>query len=271
MSLTTQTTVRELAVTVPGATRVFEQLGIDYCCGGNRTLADACQKSGAALEETVRRLEAARQAFSQSDKSAKWQSESLAALAAHIVDTHHQFTRQELARLEKLLEKVCSRHGETHTELEELRNTFQHLKQDLIPHMLKEEQVLFPYVAQMEEALSEQRARPEPFFVTVRNPVRMMMSEHDTAGDLLGEMRRITNGYLAPPDACISYQTLYQALQEFEADLHQHIHLQNNILFPRAVEMESAAEPNAENAFGEHHCFGQHKDSAVEKAACFDA
>jgi regulator of cell morphogenesis and NO signaling len=161
--------------------------------------------------------------------------------------------------LGNLLDKVCSRHGKNHPELVDLRDVFQRLKQDLNPHMLKEEQVLFPFVARMEEAVSEQRAVPLPFFGTVQNPVRMMSNEHDTAGGLLAEMRRITGGYVTPPDACISFQTLYQALQEFETDLHQHIHLENNILFPRAIEMETAAEFEGETVahkFGHRLCFG---------------
>jgi regulator of cell morphogenesis and NO signaling len=252
-------TVRDLAVAVPGATRIFEQLGLDYCCGGGRTLLDACEKLKVPVNEVVRSLEAAEYSVNPGDKVRDWQTESLTGLSAHIVDTHHVFTKQELARLEKLFDKVCSRHGENHPELAELRGAFEHAKQDLIPHMLKEEQVLFPYIARMEEAVSEQRAVPAPFFVTVQNPVRMMMMEHDTVGDLLTQMRRITGNYTTPDDACISYQTLYQALQELEADLHQHIHLENNILFPRAVEMESSVEPawqNSAQESGEHRCFG---------------
>jgi regulator of cell morphogenesis and NO signaling len=257
MSVTTTNTVRELAVTIPGATRIFEQLGIDYCCGGNRTLTAACEKSKVPVKEVVERLEAAAYSVNPGDKVRDWQTESLVSLSAYIIDTHHFYTKQELARMEKLLDKVCSRHGENHLELFALRSAFQHLKQDLIPHMLKEEQVLFPYIARMEEAVMEQRTVPPPFFVTVRNPVRMMTAEHDTAGDLLAEMRRLTSGYALPSDACISFQALYQALQEFEADLHQHVHLENNILFPRAVEMESIAEPvrAIEYEFGEHRCF----------------
>ena len=257
MFVSTTNTVRELAVTIPGATRIFEQLGIDYCCGGGRTLADACEKSNVPVKEVIERLEAVRHAVNPGDDVRGWRTESLTSLSAFIIDTHHFFTKHELARLETLLDKVCSRHGENHVELFALHSAFQHLKQDLIPHMLKEEQVLFPYIARMEEALSEQRAVPPPFFGTVQNPVRMMMAEHDTAGDLLSEMRRLTNGYVVPPDGCISFQSLYQALQEFEADLHQHIHLENNILFPRAVEMESATGPSllTENECNQQHCF----------------
>lgn len=255
MFVTTTNTVRELAVTIPGATRIFEQLGIDYCCGGNHLLADACKKSNVAVEEVIVRLEAAERAVNSGDTPRDWQTESLTSLSAYIIDTHHFFTKQELARLETLLDKVCSRHGENHPELPALQGVFQQLKQDLIPHMLKEEQVLFPYIARMEEALGQQRPVPPPFFITVQNPVRMMMSEHDTAGDLLSEMRRVTGNYTLPPDACISYQSLYQGLGELEADLHQHIHLENNILFPRALQMESQTNPEWQMKADQHKCF----------------
>jgi len=237
------TTVRELAVAMPGATRVFEKLGIDYCCGGQRTLLEACQQISLSVEEIVRSLEQEKLTAQANAAARDWQNESLTSLAAYIIDQHHFFTKQELERLERLFEKVCARHGANHPELAEAQRVLSQLKQDLIPHMLKEEQVLFPYIARMEEAVSEQRDIPQPFFGTVQNPVRMMMIEHDTAGELLGELRRVTSGYAPPPDACVSYQTLYQSLAAFEADLHEHIHLENNILFPRAVEMESQAAP----------------------------
>lgn len=238
MIINEMNTVRELAVKVPGATRIFEKMGIDYCCGGGRTLADACQTFHVSFDDVIRSLEEAEQTARPGDKVIDWQSESLTALSAYIIDTHHVFTKQELVRLEKLLDKVQSRHGGNHPELGRLQELFVMLKNELIPHMLKEEQVLFPYVARMEESVEEGREIPPAFFGTVQNPVRMMATEHDNAGDLLREMRQISGGYVPPADACISYHTLYQALSDFEADLHQHIHLENNILFPRAIEME---------------------------------
>jgi regulator of cell morphogenesis and NO signaling len=241
MNVNATTTIRELA-TAPGATRVFEKFGIDYCCGGHRTLFDACRTASLSVEQVV--LSLAQAANAQTGAPARnWQNEPLAALAAYIIDQHHSFTRQELERLERLFEKVCARHGANHPELGDAQRVFRQLEQDLTPHMLKEEQVLFPYITRMEEAVSEQCGIPQPFFGTVRNPVRMMMAEHDTAGELLDELRRLTGSYAPPPDACVSYQTLYQSLAAFEADLHEHIHLENNILFPRAVEMESGGAP----------------------------
>ncbi|MCG3160771.1 MAG: Iron-sulfur cluster repair protein ScdA [Acidobacteria bacterium] len=254
MSVNAMNTVRELAATSPGATRVFERVGIDYCCGGGLTLADACQTSGISVDDVVRSLEEAERAVQPGETN--WMTESLAALSSHIVETHHVFTREELFRLERLLDKVCARHGENHPELIKLREPFLAMKQDLLPHMLKEEQVLFPYIERMERAVIGGRNIQPPFFVTVRNPVRMMMTEHDAVGDLLREMRSLTSDYALPPDACMSYQTLYQSLAAIEADLHQHIHLENNILFPRAIDMESKANPEWQAMADQHQCFG---------------
>jgi len=258
MNISDTTTVRDLAAGVPGATRVFENFGIDYCCGGHRTLADACREASLPVEDLTRSLEEAGRA-SQPGAERDWRQESLTSLAAHIIEKHHHFTRQELDRLEKLFDKVCSRHGENHPELFEAQKTFYQLKQDLIPHMLKEEQVLFPYITRVEEAASEGRAVPPPFFGTVQNPVWMMMMEHDAAGGLLRALRVTTGDYTPAPDACASYQALYRALAGFEADLHQHIHLENNLLFPRAIEMEEKAAPEAPRSTdltGGHRCFG---------------
>ena len=143
-----------------------------------------------------------------------------------------------MARLTALLEKVCNAHGQNHPELMEIQKLFTLLANDLEPHMLKEERILFPYIAGLEEAVSLGRRPAPPMFGTVRNPVRMMMSEHDVAGDILRKVRETSSNFKLPSDACISYQTLYSALEGFEQDLHQHIHLENNILFPRAVEIE---------------------------------
>jgi regulator of cell morphogenesis and NO signaling len=259
MAINITDTVRELVVAIPEATRVFERLGIDYCCGGSRSLADACQTAQVPLEKVVQWLEEVEQSAQANAGSRDWQAESLTRLASYIVDTHHVFTQQELNRLAQLLTKVCSVHGENHPELLRLQTLFADLAQELTPHMLKEEQVLFPYITRMEEAVNQGRPVPPPFFGTVRNPVRMMMMEHDGAGEVLREIRRVTNNLTTPPDACISYQTLYQALAALEEDLHQHIHLENNILFPHAIEMESAAEGGLPSSFGEsheHRCFG---------------
>jgi regulator of cell morphogenesis and NO signaling len=230
-------TVRDLAVETPGATRVFENLGIDYCCGGDRTLDDACNAAGLTVENVMTSLEQVNGSHAQFEEP-NFLTATLVELIDHIVEKHHVFTKTELARLHALMDKVHGAHGQNHPEIAELRDLFNALSDELGPHMMKEESVLFPYTIQMEDAARNQRALPRPPFGTVANPVRMMMMEHEDAGALLRQMRRVTADYTIPPDACISYQTLYQALDTFEKDLHQHIHLENNILFPRAVEME---------------------------------
>ena len=237
MNIDLNQTVRDLAVENPAATRVFEKFGIDYCCGGGKSLREACQAAHVAPDKLVELLQAAGQSRSRNGNK-DWKSESLADLIDHIVETHHAYTREELDRLEPLLAKVCSVHGQRHPELLSIRRLFGGLSQELTMHMMKEEQVLFPYITRMEEAVLERRPVVPPMFGTVQNPVQMMMHEHDDAGQALHEMRGLSAGYTVPQDACVSFQTLYRALDEFERDLHQHIHLENNILFPRVVEME---------------------------------
>jgi len=236
MSAIAEKTVREIALASTSATRVFERLGIDYCCGGDKPLEEACQAAGLSIEQVQRELDSA---LSQPQtKAADWQREPLSDLVAHINATHHKFVRTEIARLGPLFEKVCGVHGKNHPELLHLQVIFNGLARELSSHLMKEEVILFPYVLRMEESVIQgEPVLPAPFG-TVANPVAMMEHEHDSAGDALRAMRAVTSGYIAPEGACASYQALYRALAEFEADLHQHIHLENNILFPRALGME---------------------------------
>jgi regulator of cell morphogenesis and NO signaling len=241
MGSITQRTVGKLAVEIPAATQVFEKLGIDYGCGGNKTLEQACRAADLVPEQVVNYLEAANGAARTALPARDWQTEPLSELIAHIKSQHHKFTRDAIARLGSWLEKVCSVDGQNHPELLRISATFGGLAQELATHMMKEELVLFPYIVRLEEAVAEKApVLPAPFG-SVRNPVAMMIHEHHGAGDMLRDMRQAGNGYTVPADACVSYRTLYAALAEFEADLHQHIHLENNILFPRAVEMEKEA------------------------------
>lgn len=240
MSVSTARTVRELAVEIPEATRIFEKIGIDYCCGGNKSLEEACTTANISVDEILDSLELAEQTARAKQKDRNWQAEPLAELVAHINSTHHKYTREELARLGPLFDKVVSVHGKNHPELQNVRAAFRGMAQELTTHMMKEEAVLFPYIVRMEEAVIQKEPVLPPPFGSVQNPVAMMMHEHDSAGDALRTMRQASAGYTPPGDACISYQTLYKALGDFEKDLHQHIHLENNILFPRAIEMERA-------------------------------
>jgi regulator of cell morphogenesis and NO signaling len=244
MSVIAEKTVRELALENPAATRVFEKLGIDYCCGGNKSLAESCRAAKLPMDQVLDALEVAEQSaraarVAQNDRN--WQTEPLADLVAHIKNTHHKYTRDEIARLGPLFDKVCSVHGKNHPELFDVRNSFRALADELAMHLMKEEMVLFPYVVRMEESVIQKEPILPPPFGSVQNPISMMEHEHDSAGNALRAMRQGSSGYAPPTDACVSYQTLYQALADFEADLHQHIHLENNILFPRAIAMERTA------------------------------
>jgi len=238
MTISSTMKVRDVVLELPQATRVFEKLKIDYCCGGDTPLGEACATAGVEVANLERMLEEVGQTEVQGKGSLDSQKATLTELIGHILDKHHVYTKEEMARLEPLIEKVISAHGENHPELRGVGGLFQQLCADLRPHMLKEEQILFPYILEMERSAVENRPAPFPPFGTVRNPVRMMMMEHDTVGDILRELRALSLNYAIPTDGCISYQTLYQALEAFEQDLHQHIHLENNILFPRAIEME---------------------------------
>lgn len=235
-------TVREVALQLPHSTRLFEKLKIDYCCGGNQPLTEACKAAGLNVDDLVGMLNVATQSDINNKSNVDFQSLSLSELIDHVVQTHHVFTKSEMDRLEALTEKVVGAHGANHPELLNVREVFQHLCADLRPHMFKEEQVLFPYITATEKAEIANTAAPFAPFGTVNNPIRMMMMEHDTAGDLLRELRALTSDYKVPADGCVSYQTLYRALEGLEADLHQHIHLENNILFPRASQAEARCQ-----------------------------
>jgi len=234
--ITTNMTVRDVATELPQSTRIFEKLRIDYCCSGGQPLAEACASAGVDVDNVMEML--AEVTHSKSP-DLDFQNTSLTDLITHILDTHHVFTKSEMDRLQSLADKVLHAHGGNHPELVHVDELLTRLCADLKPHMFKEEQILFPYIVATEEAVNQKHATPFAPFGTVNNPIRMMMREHDTAGVILRELRALTSDYKVPADACISYKTLYQALENFERDLHQHIHLENNILFPNALNLEN--------------------------------
>jgi regulator of cell morphogenesis and NO signaling len=236
MKLEEKQTVGEVAAALPAATRVFEELGIDYCCGGGATLQSACKAKGISYEKVAESLAALEAHAPKQERD--WRTAPLAELVGHIVAKHHGFVRSENPRLSALIAKVVGVHGKNHPELVRVQQLFAQVEQELTMHMMKEEQILFPAVIEMEQAFQQGRSVLPPMFGTVKNPIRMMIMEHDSAGDAFTSMHEASQNFTAPADACISYRTLYNALLEFEADLHQHIHLENNILFPRAIELE---------------------------------
>ena len=237
MTLSADQVVRDIAIENPATVRVFESLGIDYCCGGKRPLREACERAKVPVERALELLAGTSTPASPED-AARWKDAKLADLAAYIVEQHHAFVRREAPRLEALTGKVAEKHGERNPELSSIRDLFAAIAQELFAHMMKEENLLFPYLSQMESAVLAGEPVPPPFFGSVQNPIARMLAEHDDAGELLAQIRKLAGGFHPPDDACPSYRALYHGLEEFERDLHHHIHLENNILFPRAVNLE---------------------------------
>jgi regulator of cell morphogenesis and NO signaling len=244
-------TIGQIAARMPVSIRVFESWKIDYCCGGGRSLADACAPSGHTVEEFMQAM--ADTAVVPENVSRDWSSDSLREISSQVVDTYHRYTREELDTLTPITAKVLGVHGERRPELAEVVVLIKDLTADLLPHMLKEEQVLFPFVEQLERAAENGSPAPTPFFGTVKNPIRMMMLEHDRVGDLLSRLRLVTENYTPPSSACFSYRELYRRLTEFELRTHEHIHIENNLYFPRAVALEERAGKPAEFASA-HTC-----------------
>ncbi len=212
---------------------VLERYGLDYCCGGSRSLADACAGAGLAVEEVLVALLEAGEARGSCD--AEVAGATPAALTHHILERHHAFLYDQLPRLDELAAKVAEVHGENHPELRQVRAVSGRLAHELMVHMAKEEQILFPAI----RGLEDPDEMPVHGCGTLASPIRVMLMEHDDAGAALSELHRLTDGYRVPPDACPSYTMMLQGLAALETDVHLHIHEENNILFPAALAQDS--------------------------------
>jgi regulator of cell morphogenesis and NO signaling len=234
-SLNPDTALAAIALRSDAHAAILARYQLDFCCGGRKTLSQACATAGldvrtvlAALEAEVRARDAATVVV------ADWQERPLGEVIDFIVETHHAFTRAAIARITPLLAKVAGKHGAHHGDLQSVAGAFAELAADMEPHMLREERVLFPHM----RALASAGQPPTAPFGTVQNPVLMMMAEHDRAAGQLADMYEATGAFSLPPDACTSYRTLYAALAELRLDLLKHVSLENNVLFPRAVALE---------------------------------
>jgi regulator of cell morphogenesis and NO signaling len=232
-TLDTEQAVGDFVRQKPNRARVFESLKIDYCCGGKVSLARACEKRGIDVVEVL-------QAISTSDEQADLgtlvdvDSMGLTELADHIEATHHAYLREELPRLDAMTEKVARVHGDKDERLFKMRQAFVALKAELEPHMMKEEWILFPIVRQLEASLGNQ----ELHCGSIVNPIQQMEHEHKHAGDALAILNESTNGYTPPAWACNTYRAMLESLARLEADMHQHIHKENNVLFLKAIQLE---------------------------------
>ncbi len=212
---------------------IFKAHGIDFCCGGNRSLDEACKKDNIDVEELVEELNLNRD--NDKDQSTDYQSWDMDLLADYIEKKHHRYVEKKIPELKTYLAKLVKVHGERHPELVEIHRLFNESGEELVSHMKKEEMILFPYVRQM--AIGNNLQNPP--FGTVKNPINMMTHEHDNEGNRFKKIAALSDNYTPPADACTTYQVAFQLLREFEEDLHKHIHLENNILFPRALEAEN--------------------------------
>ncbi|HWJ96776.1 MAG TPA: iron-sulfur cluster repair di-iron protein [Acidimicrobiales bacterium] len=229
LAIDPSTTLADLVTSHPDLAGELERRSLDYCCGGQRTLAEACRAHGLDPEATALELAGASTATGPSP----WASLDAAALVDHIEAEHHAYLHRELPRLRALAAKVHGVHGAAHPELTAVVSTFGQLHAELEPHLAKEERVLFPLIRQLAAD------RPEEPRMGLTGPISQMLREHDHAGELLERLRRSTDGYRVPPDGCASYGALYRGLEALEADTHLHVHIENNRLFPMVAGLES--------------------------------
>ncbi len=215
---------------------IFQANNIDYCCGGNKVISDACEEAGIDPQHLIGQLE---KLEGQRDPESDFiDSLTLGELTDYIIKRHHAYVRASIPVLEKNLEKICRVHGEHHTELLKIRELFISSGGELAMHMQKEELMLFPFIRRLEKAKKENTPLPSSPFGSVENPIGMMMAEHQVEGDRFHEIVKLSGNYQLPEDACSTYDVTYKQLKDFEDDLHHHIHLENNILFPKAIELE---------------------------------
>ncbi len=222
-------TVAEIAIEMPQSIPMFEGKGIDYCCGGQKSLREACAKAGADVNEVVRALETMGPQRESGESTASWNR--LGPLIQHLLDKHHAFTRSQLALCSKLGSKVMMVHGLKRPELTEIMGLFNPMAAELEEHLLKEEQVAFPFLLALEKPIG---VPPFPFEVFKNGPERVLKADHETVGEQLRRLRALTKDYAPPEGACVTFQAFYKSLKDLEEDLHLHIHLENNVLFPLA-------------------------------------
>jgi regulator of cell morphogenesis and NO signaling len=215
---------------------VFKKYGIDFCCQGGRTIHDACEKKNIDTKSVLSDLDAV--LFAANDKGSDYQSWPLDTLADYIEKKHHRYVEEKIQEIKPYLEKLCKVHGYRHPELFKITAHFNTTAGELAMHMKKEELILFPFIRKMAQAKLTNAVLETPKFTTVKNPILMMTVEHTAEGDRLREIEGLSNHYTPPADACNTYRVTYALLKEFEQDLHLHIHLENNILFPKAIQLE---------------------------------
>jgi len=241
MSITNETIVGELVAQDYRAAAIFKQNKIDFCCNGHRSIAEACEQKKIDSKEIIEKLNEATAANENSNID--YSSWPIDLLVDYIEKKHHRFVKEKIKEITPFLHKVVRVHGGRHPELLDIEELFKESCEDFAEHMEKEEEVLFPYIREMVKAKQNGTNIQAPFG-TVQNPINMMMSEHDAEGERFRKIAELSNNYTPPIDACSTYKVTFSLLKEFEEDLHLHIHLENNILFPKAIKIEEKLKPS---------------------------
>lgn len=213
---------------------VFEEYGLDFCCNGKRSLREACSEKNIDVDKVVKGLNESGTNIN-SEKYKEWAPDFL---VDYIINNHHQYVRRMIPVISLHADKVASVHGKNHPETIRIADLFLAVREELQNHMMKEERMLFPYIKLLYSAMKNNQQVTQPPFGTIKNPIKMMEAEHESAGNAMNKIKELSNNFSAPADACNTYRALYSELKEFEEDLHKHIHLENNILFPDAIELE---------------------------------
>lgn len=235
MDITKEKTVAEIVTKNIKAAHTFKKHGIDFCCGGGITIEKACAKNNVDYETLEKELESIDTNLPNAFNYDNW---DLSFLADHIVNVHHKYVEEAIPLLLQYAARVADVHGHHYTEVVEINKLVIELAKDLAVHMKKEELILFPFVKQLVIAQKKNTKPAVPHFGTLVNPIEMMENEHETAGDILKKIAELSNSYQTPEGACNTFRALYSILEEFEQDLHHHIHLENNILFPKSIKLE---------------------------------
>lgn len=235
MKYNNQDVIGEIVAKDYRAASVFKNAGIDFCCQGNRTIQEACSKKKILVSDILEALEEVDVTSSGQNDFDSW---PLDLMVDYIEKKHHRYVEEKSVEIKAYLDKICRVHGNTHPELFEIQKEFNESVGELAMHMKREELVLFPFIKKLVNAKKSKQALPEAPFGTVNNPIAKMMDEHNTEGERFRKISELSNAYMPPSDACNTYKVTYALLKEFEEDLHLHIHLENNILFPKTVQLE---------------------------------
>ncbi|HRG17852.1 MAG TPA: iron-sulfur cluster repair di-iron protein [Flavobacterium lutivivi] len=236
MNTIEKTTVGEYVATDFRTAALFSKYKIDFCCKGNKTLHEVCQAKGLDINQIESEINTVLNTGSSSEMDFKSFSPNL--LIDYIIEKHHEYIQEKTPVLLIYLDKLCKVHGERHPELFEINSLFKIASSELLNHLQKEEIVLFPFIKTMVSAIRNYETIQQPGFGTVENPIAMLKQDHETEGNLFAKISELTNEYNPPIDACETYRVTFAMLKEFEQDLHKHIHLENNILFQKAIELE---------------------------------